>query len=139
MLDDASAAEREVLGAFPYQTNDATLHTDARLLPRRPLARAAWNYHLTDRPQERVPVTYDMNTLQSIDAPVRFLLTLNREADIDPATIIDRYRYDHPVYTPAAVAAQGERRRVSGVNRSYYCGAYWRYGFHEDEIGRAHV
>ncbi len=134
MLDDASTAEREVLGAFPYQTNDATLHTDARLLPRRPLARAAWNYHLTDRPQERVPVTYDMNTLQSIDAPVRFLLTLNREADIDPTTIIDRYRYDHPVYTPAAVAAQAERRRVSGVNRSYYCGAYWRYGFHEDGV-----
>lgn len=134
MLDDASAAERDVLGAFPYQTNDATLHTDARLLPRRPLARAAWNYHLTSSPQERVPVTYDMNTLQSIEAPVRFLLTLNREADIDPATIIDRYRYDHPVYTPAAVAAQGERHRVSGVNRSYYCGAYWRYGFHEDGV-----
>ena len=134
MLDDASPAERDVLGAFPYQTNDATLHTDARLLPRRPLARAAWNYHLTSHPQERVPVTYDMNTLQSIEAPVRFLLTLNRDADIDPATIIGRYRYDHPVYTPAAVAAQGERLRVSGVNRSYYCGAYWRYGFHEDGV-----
>ena len=134
MLEDPSDAERAILAAFPYQANDATLHTDARLLPRRELARAAWNYHLTRSGQERVALTYDMNVLQSIDAPVRFLVTLNRESDIDPATILGRYTYDHPVYTPAAVAAQGERHRVSGVNRTYYCGAYWRYGFHEDGV-----
>lgn len=134
MLEDASDTERNVLGAFPYQPNAATLHTDTRMLPRRPLARAAWNYHLTRDNQERVALTYDMSMLQSIDAPLRFLVTLNREADIDPATILGRYSYEHPVYTPAAVAAQNERHRVSGVNRSYYCGAYWRYGFHEDGV-----
>ena len=112
----------------------ATLHTDTRMLPRRPLARAAWNYHLPAARQERVALTYDMNVLQSIDAPVKFLVTLNRETDIDAARILGRYRYDHPVYTPQAVAAQSQRHRVSGVANTFYCGAYWRYGFHEDGV-----
>ena len=134
MLETPTEAERAVLGAFPYQTNDATLHTDTRMLPRRPLARAAWNYHLPVARQERVALTYDMNVLQSIDAPVKFLVTLNRETDIDAARILGRYRYDHPVYTPQAVAAQSQRHRVSGVANTFYCGAYWRYGFHEDGV-----
>jgi predicted NAD/FAD-binding protein len=134
MLEDPSPAEREVLGAFPYQENHAVLHTDSSVLPRRELARAAWNYHLLDPPRERVALTYDMNVLQSIDSPRRFLVTLNREDDIAPATILGRYTYHHPVYTPAAVAAQARRAEVSGTRRTYYCGAYWRYGFHEDGV-----
>ncbi len=134
MLEDPSPAEREVLAVFPYQENHAVLHTDASLLPRRPLARAAWNYHLLDRPQQRVALTYDMNVLQSIDSRDRFLVTLNREPDIAPATILGRYTYHHPVYTPGAVAAQARRAEVSGPRRTYYCGAYWRYGFHEDGV-----
>jgi predicted NAD/FAD-binding protein len=143
LLLDATPAEREVLGAFPYQRNEAVLHTDHRLLPRRPLARAAWNYHLLDDPLPRrepdgtadlATLTYDMNVLQSLDAPVRFLLTLNRVADIDPARIIETHTFHHPVYTPAGVAAQKRRAEVSGVNRTFYCGAYWRYGFHEDGV-----
>lgn len=133
MLAEASPLEREVLSAFPYQENDATLHTDERILPRTPLARAAWNYHLLDPDTERVALTYDMNVLQAIDAPVRFLVTLNREADIDPATILGRYRYHHPVYTPQAVRAQTRRRDISRGN-TFFCGAYWRYGFHEDGV-----
>ena len=138
ILEDATAAEQEILGAFPYQENAAVLHTDARLLPRTPLARAAWNYHLTDtrddRERDRVALTYDMNVLQSLDAPVKFLVTLNRTTDIDPATIIRKFNYYHPVYLPAGVAAQKRRAEVSGVNRTMYCGAYWRYGFHEDGV-----
>jgi uncharacterized protein len=143
LLLDATPAEREVLGAFPYQRNEAVLHTDERLLPRNRRARAAWNYHLLDdrlpkncRPaaRELAALTYDMNVLQSLDAPVRFLVTLNRGMDIDPRKVIETHTYHHPVYTPAGVAAQKRRAEVSGVNRTFYCGAYWRYGFHEDGV-----
>ncbi|HUQ09752.1 MAG TPA: FAD-dependent oxidoreductase [Steroidobacteraceae bacterium] len=138
ILLDATPAERAVLGAFPYQRNEAVLHTDERLLPRKKLARAAWNYHLLDDrlPGAREPaaLTYDMNVLQSLDAPVRFLVTLNRGRDIDASKIIECTTYQHPVYTPAGVAAQKRRTEISGVNRTWYCGAYWRYGFHEDGV-----
>lgn len=134
MLDDPSEAEQQILGAFPYQENDAVLHTDRTMLPRTPLARAAWNYHLLDPDSGRVALTYDMNVLQAIDADVTFMVTLNRTAEIDPSKVLGRYTYHHPVYTPAAVVAQGRRRDISGVRRTHYCGAYWRYGFHEDGV-----
>jgi predicted NAD/FAD-binding protein len=142
ILEDASDAERSILGAFPYQENLAMLHTDERMLPRTPLARAAWNFHLLEnrdprRPEgdrDRVALTYDMNVLQSLEAPVKFLVTLNRAADIDPAKILRTIDYHHPVYVPAGVAAQKRRAEISGVNRTAYCGAYWRYGFHEDGV-----
>jgi predicted NAD/FAD-binding protein len=138
MLENPSAAEGAILGAFPYQENAAVLHTDARLLPRTPRARAAWNFHLPDArdngARDRVALTYDMNLLQSLEAPVRFLVTLNRGADIDPAKVIRTLTYHHPVYLPAGVAAQKRRAEISGVNRTLYCGAYWRYGFHEDGV-----
>ncbi|MCX7960308.1 MAG: FAD-dependent oxidoreductase [Burkholderiales bacterium] len=134
LLADPSPAEREVLGAIRYQRNDAVLHTDARLLPRRRLARAAWNYHVLDRPGAPVAVTYDMNRLQSLDAPERFLVTLNRSDAVDPAKVIARMTYAHPLFTRAAVAAQSRQREINGPLRTFYCGAYWRYGFHEDGV-----
>jgi predicted NAD/FAD-binding protein len=138
LLENPSVAECAILGAFPFQENQAVLHTDARLLPRTPRARAAWNFHLLEvRPnhtRDRVALTYDMNVLQSLDAPVRFLVTLNRGADIEPSKVIRTLTYHHPVYLPAGVAAQKRRAEVSGVNRTLYCGAYWRYGFHEDGV-----
>jgi predicted NAD/FAD-binding protein len=136
VLLDPTPAERSVLGAFPYQENEATLHVDTSMLPRRMLARAAWNYHLPARrePDRRVALTYDMNVLQSLDAPVKFLVTLNRRAEIDPAKVLGNFTCHHPVYLPAGVAAQKRRGEVSGVNRTFYCGAYWRYGFHEDGV-----
>jgi predicted NAD/FAD-binding protein len=138
ILQDPSMAESAVLGAIPYQENEAVLHTDDRLLPRAPLARAAWNYHLLavrdNAMRDRVALTYDMNVLQSLDAPVKFLVTLNRTADIDPAKVLKIITCHHPVYLPAGVAAQKRRAEISGVNRTFYCGAYWRYGFHEDGV-----
>jgi uncharacterized protein len=134
MLEDPTPLEREILAAFPYQENIATLHTDTRMLPRTPLARAAWNYHLLDRPQDRVALTYDMNILQTLTASQIFMVTLNREADIDPSKVLRTITYHHPVYLPAGVAAQRRRTEISGANRSFYCGAYWRYGFHEDGV-----
>jgi len=134
MLEPPSAAEQEVLGAFPYAANEAILHTDESLLPRRRLARAAWNYHLLRDPQEPVAVTYDMNVLQSLEAPARFLLTLNHCRAIDERRILRSFEYHHPVYLPHGVAAQRRHREVNGSQRSYFCGAYWRYGFHEDGV-----
>jgi predicted NAD/FAD-binding protein len=139
LLCDPSHEERDILGAIPYQANEALLHTDERLMPRRPLARAAWNYHLPIEQYERVTVTYNMNILQSLNAPVQFLLTLNRSADVDPKKILGSYVYHHPVYTAAAVAAQKRRHEINGTRRTYYCGAYWSYGFHEDGVKSALV
>jgi len=139
LLSDASHEEREILGAIRYQSNAALLHTDTRLMPQRPLARAAWNYHLPIDQYERVTVTYNMNILQTLDAPVQFLLTLNRSDDVDPRKVLGRYDYDHPVYTSEAVAAQARRHEINGVRRTYYCGAYWSYGFHEDGVKSALV
>jgi uncharacterized protein len=137
LLSDPSPQERDILGAITYQANDALLHTDTRLMPRRPLAWAAWNYHLPVVPSDRVAVTYNMNILQSLQAPVQFLLTLNRSADVDPRSVLGSYVYHHPVYTIAAVAAQKRRPEINGVRRTYYCGAYWSYGFHEDGVASA--
>lgn len=134
MLADPSDAEQQILAAFPYQANDAVLHTDQRMLPKAPLARAAWNYHLLDPDTERVALTYDMSLLQALDADETFLVTLNRTLHIDPQKVLGRYTYHHPVYTPAAVAAQARRSDISGARHSHYCGAYWRYGFHEDGV-----
>ncbi len=134
MLGDASPEEREILLAFPYQKNVATLHTDARVLPKVPLARAAWNYHLRVDPHVGCAVTYDMNVLQSLATKRRYLVSLNLEDRIDPATTLATFEYDHPVYTPAGVAAQKRHAEISGVRRTFYCGAYWRYGFHEDGV-----
>jgi predicted NAD/FAD-binding protein len=137
LLADPSPQEREILGSIAYQANEAVLHMDERLMPRRPLAWAAWNYHLPRERHERVTVTYNMNILQSLDARAQFLLTLNRGAEVDPRKILGSYVYHHPVYTTAAVAAQKRRPEINGVNRTYYCGAYWGYGFHEDGVKSA--
>ena len=114
--------------------SEAVLHTDTRLLPKRRLAWAAWNYHLLPGHRERVALTYNMNILQRLDAPTPFLVTLNRSDAIDPARIIKRITYHHPLYTPASVAAQARHREIDGVLNTYYCGAWWRNGFHEDGV-----
>ncbi len=134
MLADPSEAEREILGAIPYQRNEAVLHTDASLLPRRRSAWASWNFHLTDRPAGRTTVTYWMNNLQRLRAEREFLLTLNRSEQIDPRKMLQSFTYEHPVYTAEGVAAQARHAEISGVRRTHYCGAYWGWGFHEDGV-----
>ena len=137
LLADPSAAEREILGALPYQENDTALHTDTALLPRLRRVWAAWNYIVPREPQVRVAVTYDMNILQSIEAPVEFCVTLNRPDAIDPAKVLCRLVYHHPVFTPEGIAAQKRRDEINGANRTWFCGAYWSYGFHEDGVRSA--
>lgn len=137
LLADANSDEHRVLGAIPYQENEVILHTDERLLPRNRRAWAAWNYHLSAQPQDRVALTYNMNILQGIDAPRQFCVTLNRGDAIDPEKIIRRFTYHHPVYTAATQAAHRSYTRINGRHRTFYCGAYWGYGFHEDGVRSA--
>jgi uncharacterized protein len=137
MLADADPREHEILGAMPYQANEAVLHTDKRLLPRRRRAWASWNYHLLETPTARVTVTYHMNRLQSLKADRELCVTLNRTAAIDPQQVIRTIPYAHPVYTPEGVHAQGRYAEISGRNRTHYCGAYWGWGFHEDGVRSA--
>jgi uncharacterized protein len=134
LLDQPTEAEREVLSAIPYQPNLAVLHTDESVLPRRRRAWAAWNYHIPAERRSAVAVTYNMNILQGLDAPAQFLVTLNPNMDIDPGRVIRTIQYQHPVYTPQGIAAQRRRGELMGQNRSFYCGAWWSYGFHEDGV-----
>ncbi|UCG13183.1 MAG: FAD-dependent oxidoreductase [Deltaproteobacteria bacterium] len=137
MLADPSDAEREILRAIPYQDNLAILHTDASLLPSRRATWASWNYHIPRRELGRVAVTYYMNMLQSLDAPADFCVTLNRSKIVDQSKIIREFNYHHPVYTRQGPLAQKRREEINGVNRTYFCGAYWGYGFHEDGVNSA--
>ncbi len=133
MLGDPTPAERSVLGAIAYQANRVTLHTDGRLLPTRPLARASWNYWV-DPGERRATVTYWMNSLQAIESTQPLLVTLNRADAIDPARVLAEFEYDHPVFDAAAIRAQHRRHEIEGVRGIYFAGAYWGYGFHEDGV-----
>ena len=137
MLADPTGAEAEVLGAIPYEGNEAVLHTDAGQLPRRPRARASWNFHLEPDPVGSTTVTYHMNRLQSLDSKSELCVTLNRTQTIDPERVIETIPYAHPVFTRAGLAAQGRWSEVSGTERTHYCGAYWGFGFHEDGVASA--
>ena len=134
LLADPSLTEEQVLGKFHYQPNEAVLHTDDSLMPRRRRAWAAWNYHIPAYSQECVAVSYNMNILQGIVAPATFCVTLNHAHAIRPEKIIQRFQYSHPVFTPDSVAAQTRHAEINGAYRTYYCGAYWRNGFHEDGV-----
>ena len=134
ILSDATDTERRLLGAIPYQANEAVLHTDERLLPRRRRAWASWNYHLLAEPKPCTTVTYHMNRLQSLSAEREFCVTLNRTDAIDPAKIIKVIPYAHPVFTAQGVHAQQRVAEISGQNRTHFCGAYWGWGFHEDGV-----
>lgn len=137
LLADPSPAEARILGSIPYQRNEAVLHTDARVMPRRRAAWASWNYHLSDEQADRTTVTYHMNRLQSLAADREFMVTLNRTEAIDPDEVIRVIDYAHPVFTPEGVRAQERWNEISGVRRTHYCGAYWGWGFHEDGIWSA--
>src|SRR4051812_6654150 len=134
MLADPTDREHELLGAFPYQPNEAVLHTDRSLLPRRRRAWASWNYHLLPEPSGMTTVTYHMNRLQALSADREFCVTLNRSDAIDPEKIVRTVTYAHPVFTTAGARAQARHGEISGVNRTHYAGAYWGWGFHEDGV-----
>ncbi|MGY2375233.1 NAD(P)/FAD-dependent oxidoreductase [Pseudomonas sp. SDO524_S393] len=137
LLADPSQAEQDILGALPYADNDVVLHTDTRLLPARKLAWASWNYRLNSHTQSRAAVTYDMNILQGIHSATTFCVSLNQTPLIDPQKILSRHTYAHPQYSLAAVAAQQRWEELFGTRHTFYCGAYWANGFHEDGVTSA--
>ena len=139
MLDDATETEKDILGAIPYQDNYTVLHSDESVLPRKKAAWASWNYHIPQAEMGRVALTYDMNILQSLNAPVEYCVTLNLPDTVDPAKKIKEMHYHHPVYNPKSLAARKRHEEINGVKRTYFCGAYWGYGFHEDGVTSALV
>ncbi len=131
MLAEPTAGQRDVLGAMPYSSNTALLHTDTTLMPRAERARASWNFLRPRDAKGHVTVTYDLTRLQRLDTKTRYLVTLGGEDLVDPATVLERMEYEHPLYTPESVAAQ---RRLPSINteRIAFAGAYHGWGFHED-------
>lgn len=134
LLANPLNVETEILGALPYADNDVVLHTDTRLLPNRPLAWASWNYRLGGGPHHPAAVTYNMNILQGIRSDTTFCVSLNQTDAIDPRRILGRFTYAHPQYSLAALAAQARWGEVQGELNTFYCGAYWANGFHEDGV-----
>ena len=137
LLQDATAEEEKILGAISYKPNEVVMHYDESLLPENRRTWSSWNYLLTDYPQDEAVLTYNMNILQGIKAPVTFCVTLNNAHAINKDKIINRFVYDHPVFTVEGVAAQEKWQQVNGVNRTWFCGAYWANGFHEDGVQSA--
>lgn len=131
ILDDASIMEKEILSALPYQKNRAILHTDRNVLPKRHQAVAAWNYHLQTSIGELASLTYNMNILQSLKTEEIYNVSLNYDK-IDEDKIIQKIDYSHPVFTLEGIQAQKRHHEISGIKNTYFAGAYWFYGFHED-------
>lgn len=137
MLADPSEGERRVLGAFGYTTNEAVLHSDPSLLPRRRAARASWNFARGDcrSPGARPTITYYLNRLQRLEGDRDYCVTLNRSEEIADEHVIARMQYDHPVYTVETLRAQDALARLSeGPGHTLYAGAHHGYGFHEDGL-----
>lgn len=134
LLGDPTTAEQSVLGAMPYQMNEVVLHTDENLLPCLRSTWSSWNYLLHSYRQDQATLTYNMNILQGLKAPVTFCVTLNDTKAIQPQKILAQFQYAHPVFTRESMQAQQRWAEVNGVAQRWYCGAYWRNGFHEDGV-----
>lgn len=137
LLEAPTDAERDILSHFTTSRNEACLHTDSRLLPRRPEARASWNYNLHLNNGHAATVTYHMNRLQSLPTPEDYCVTLNENGTVNPAKVIRRMTYFHPLFTAQAIRAQSRWEEISGQNHTHFAGAYWFYGFHEDGLNSA--
>ena len=136
LLEDPSEDERRLLGAFATTENDTVLHTDERFLPRRIATRGSWNYQLRDcgSPSGAPTMTYYLNKLQRLHEDEHYCVTLNRTAEIDPARIIRRFSYRHPLVTHESMRAQPELPRLNGPRRTAFAGAWQGYCFHEDGL-----
>ena len=132
LIKNPSKDEKDLLGAMAYQENEVVLHTDQSLLPKRQQAWASWNYRVRRHQQDQAVLTYNMNILQGIKSDKVFCVTLNDTDNIQPETIVGRYHYSHPVFTPESVSAAARWSDINGQYRSWFCGAYWANGFHED-------
>ncbi|SES63833.1 NAD(P)/FAD-dependent oxidoreductase [Thalassotalea agarivorans] len=137
LLSDPSSKEQEILSAMPYQNNDVVLHTDEKMLPTKRAAWASWNYLLSNDDEQPASVTYNMNILQRLSTNTTFCVTLNQTAHIDESKIIQKFVYAHPVFNKTSLAAQQRKSEICGQNNTYFAGAYWYNGFHEDGVRSA--
>jgi uncharacterized protein len=140
LLENPTDREREVMGAFRTSKNEVVLHTDEKMLPKKELARASWNYllHMDERDgHSPATMTYHMNRLQSLPVRENYCVTLNANGQIRSDKILRKFIYNHPLYTVDAIKSQKRWSEISGVNRTHFCGAYWAYGFHEDGVNSA--
>ena len=136
MIYDKSKDEEHLLSSISYQKNTATLHTDTSILPKRELAWSSWNYLLKNN-NELVSLTYNMNILQNLGSEKTYCVTLNNSKDINKDKIIKELIYHHPLYDMNSIYAQKNKDKICGKNNTYFCGAYWGYGFHEDGVNSA--
>ncbi len=134
LLADANPSEQQILGAIAYRSNRVTLHRDINLLPKRPLAWSSWNYLLQGAGDQPPLLTYNMNILQNIKAPITFCVTLNDPGLIKPELVFHEVVFSHPVFSAAATKAQARWGEINGVNKTWFAGAYWFNGFHEDGL-----
>jgi len=137
ILADVSDNERAVLGSIGYQKNSVIMHTDIQLLPKQKSTWSSWNYLLQNNNQQAPILTYSMNILQGIESDTEFCVTLNAKDKIDSKKILGEYEYSHPVFSQEAIQAQTSWALINGVNNTWFCGAYWFNGFHEDGVNSA--
>ena len=134
ILEQPTKDEEEILGAIEYQNNSAILHFDDSILPKRKNAWSSWNYLLDQDQNKPVALTYNMNILQGLTCSRTFCVTLNSQDLVDPEKVIKYLNYEHPLFTVPSINAQKQKHKINGENNTYYCGAYWRNGFHEDGV-----
>ena len=138
ILEKPTTNEVEILKALPYQQNNVILHTDSTVMPKNKLSWAAWNYNIDSQKESPVTLTYNMNILQNIKSKDDLLVTLNPKNPIPKEKIIKKLKYGHPKFSKESIFAQKNNKKISGKNRSFYAGAYWGKGFHEDGVKSAY-
>lgn len=134
LLTDPQAAESSILGAIRYQNNEVVLHTDKSLLPKLHSTWSSWNYLLQEDTTDKPVLTYNMNILQRLESSDTFCVTLNATDRVAPDKILARFDYSHPQFTVPGIVAQQRWHEINGVNNTWFCGAYWANGFHEDGV-----
>lgn len=136
LLAEPTTTEQHLLGAWRYSDNDTWLHTDASLMPKRRAAWASWNYLIegSDQSEDQVCVSYHLNRLQRIESTTDYMVSLNPPRQPQADTVIRRLKYHHPIYDKQSAATQEQLPVLNGRNRTHFCGAYFRYGFHEDGL-----
>jgi len=137
LIDDLTDKENDILGKIKYQKNTALLHTDTSILPKRKIAWSSWNYLINHNQEKIVTLTYNMNILQTLKSNKTYCVTINDSTNIDRSKILKEIKYSHPLFTIDSVDAQKRKDEICGKNDTYFCGAYWGYGFHEDGVNSA--
>ena len=137
MLSDATSNETAILSDIKYEDNQVTLHSDSSIMPRSRRAWASWNFRSFETDVAKVPVTYWMNLLQSLESPDPLFVTLNSDSHIDEAKIHGRFVYSHPIFDERSIGAQKLVSKIQGKKNTWFAGAYLGYGFHEDGAASA--